>query len=232
MEKAIRSWVAAGALLMFVFAGRGAVAQTNARVEVFGGGSFLKGERAFTIGGDPKRSNFASGGKIGGRFTVDLDSHWAVEGAYDYGTNNLRIVDVGPPTITRAFGTRVHQLTGNASYYLFEPKSRVRPFATAGIGLIRFNPTSGAKSQAAIEFVDAPATLMSNTKFEFNFGAGVEATAGDRFGLRFDLRDHLAGIPRFGVPQAPTAGVADFFPVSGAVQDVELSAGIVFHLGH
>ncbi len=232
MQKDIRSCAARGALLLFFFAGAAAWGQVgNARLTFFGSGSFLKGERSFTVGGAPKRSNFASGGRIGGRFTVDLGEHWAVEGAYAYGTNNLRIQDVGARTITRSFGTRVHQLTGNTSYYFSESGSTVRPFVTAGVGLMRLNPTGKAKNQAAVEFVDEPATIQSNSKFEFNFGAGLEAAANDRFGLRLDLRDHLAGIPRFGVPQAPSAGVADFFPVSGIMNDVEASAGIVIYFG-
>lgn len=231
MQKAKRSWAAQGMLLLFLFAGTAWGQAGNARLTFFGSGSFLKGERSFTVGGAPKRSNFASGGRIGGRFTVDLGEHWALEGAYAYGTNNLRIQDVGTRTITRSFGTRIHQFTGNASYYFSDSSSSIRPFVTAGVGLMRLNPTGKAKNQAAIEFVDAPATIQSNTKFEFNFGAGLEAAATDRFGLRLDLRDHLAGIPRFGVPQAPSAGVADFFPVSGAINDVEASAGIVIYFG-
>lgn len=232
MQKA-GSYLAAAGLLVFIFAAKCAWAQTerDLRVTVFGSGSFLKGDRSFTIDGAPKRSNFATGGKIGGRVTGDLNAHWAVEGAYGYGTNNLRIIDVGPPTITRSFGTRLHQFTGNALYYFSEPKSRFRPFVTAGLGVVRFNPTSKAKSQATVEFVDAPATISGNTKVEVNFGAGVEAPIGEHFGARFDLRDHVSGIPRFGIPQAPAAGIADFFPVSGAVNNIETSIGIVFHFG-
>jgi opacity protein-like surface antigen len=232
MTKASRSFVATGTLL-FLFATRAAFAQeSNVRATFFGSGSFLKAERNFTVDGDPKRSNFADGGKIGVRVTVDLDSHWAVEGAYGYGTNNLRILDIGTPTITRAFGTRIHQFTGNLSYYFSEPHHGLRPFVTAGAGLVRFNPTGNAKSEASIEFVNDPATIMSNTKFEFNYGAGLEVAASDHLGFRFDLRDHLAGVPRFGVPEAPAAGVADFFPVSGVTHGVEVSGGIVFYFGH
>jgi hypothetical protein len=232
MEKVRKGLVAAAALLMLLLATQGAFAQAeNARVELFASGSVLKGERSFVIDGDPKRSNFATGGKIGVRFTVDMTPHLALEGAYSYGTNNLRIIDVGPPAVTRGFGTRIHQLTGNASYYFTDAKSGLRPFATAGAGIMRFNPTGDARSAATIKFVSDAATIQSNTKLEFNYGGGVEA-GGERLGLRFDLRDHIAGIPRFGVPQAPAAGIADFFPVSGSIHDVEASVGVVYYFGH
>ena len=225
-----RFYGAASALLVFLLLPLGAVAEDgNLSVSVFGGGSFLKGERNFIIGGDPKRSDFAKGGKFGARGTAQLNSHWAVEGAYSYGTNNLRIFDIGTPTRERAFGTRIHQVTGNALYYLGGSTSKVRPFVTAGGGLMRFGPTTAAKTAATIRFIDEPATISADNKFEFNYGGGVEAKASDLWGLRFDVRDHLAGIPRFGIPQVPTAGIADFFPVSGAVHDVEVSAGIVIY---
>jgi opacity protein-like surface antigen len=233
MKNAMKFYGTASALLVFLFLPLGAFAEEgNLRVTVFGGGSFLKGERSFTIGGDAKRTSFANGGKFGVRGTVDLNSHWAVEGAYSFGTNNLRIFDIGTTTRERAFGTRVHQVTGNVLYYLGESRSRFRPFVTAGGGLMRFNPTSSAKTAAGIEFVDDPAAIRSDNKFEFNYGGGAEAKVSNWFGLRFDLRDHLAKIPRFGVPQVPTPRVADFFPVSGAVHDVEASAGIVIYLQH
>ncbi len=194
----------------------------NPRATTFAGGSFLKGERTFTVGGEPFRSEFANGGKVGFRGAVDLTDHWAVEGAYSFGTNNLRIVELekAPPRV-RAFGTRVHQLTGNALYFLNEPRERIRPFATAGLGLARFSPTSDAKAIAAQRFVEEPAALRSSNKLEFNFGVGLEAKAKDRFGVRFNLRDHIARIPRFGVP---------VFPVSGFVHDFEISAEILIYL--
>jgi outer membrane protein with beta-barrel domain len=233
MKQATSLYVIAVAVLISLLIPRGAFAQEGSpRVTVFGGGSFLKGDRSFVVGGDIKRSNFANGGKVGARGTWDLDSHWALEGAYGYGSNNLRIIDFnGTTTVERGSGTRVHQIIGNALYYLSEPKSKFRPFLTGGGGLMRFNPTSQAKTAAAAKFVDEPATITADNKFEFNFGGGVETEVSKVFGWRLDLRDHLARIPRFGVPQAPTAGVADFFPVSGAVHNVEASVGVVIYLG-
>ncbi|HLW54253.1 MAG TPA: outer membrane beta-barrel protein [Candidatus Angelobacter sp.] len=235
MQKVISPYMAAAALLIFLLAASRSFAQNDSdvRVTAFGSGSFLKGDRSFTVDGDPKRSNFATGGKFGVRVTGNLNSRFAVEGAYSYGTNNLRIIDVGPPAVTRPFGTRLHQITGNGLYYFSdEPKKGLKPFVTAGLGLARFNPTSKAKSAATVEFVNAPATINGNTKLEFNFGGGAEATITDHWGARVDLRDHIAGIPHFGIPQAPAAGIADFFPVNGVVNDVELSGGVVFHFGH
>lgn len=221
-----------GAMALLVLLPMGLAAQErNLRIGIFGGGSFLKGERSFSVGGTPIITNYAKGGLIGARVTTDLDARWSLEGAYSVGTNNLRIFDLGglrPDMV--GFGTRVHRFTGNVLYHTGEKDAKIRPFLTAGAGFMRFSPTNAAKARAALEFVDAPATISANTKFSFNFGGGVEAKATDKLGFRADIKDHMAAIPRYGVPQAPTAGIADFYPVSGLVHDWEVSVGVVFYL--
>jgi hypothetical protein len=64
----------------------------------------------------------------------------------------------------------------------------------------------------------------------FNFGAGVEAPLTQQFGLRFDLRDHLSSLPKYGVPQTSSAPGASFYPVDGRAQNIELTIGVVFYL--
>lgn len=203
----------------------------NPQVAIFGGGSFLKGERTFTVDREPFRSGFANGGKVGFRAAVDLTSHWGVEGAYSFSGHNLRIFELERvPPRERAFGVRVHQFTGNAWYFLSSPREGIRPFATAGLGLARFSPTSQAKAVAAAqEFVHERA-VISSKKLDFNFGVGQEVKAADWFGVRLDFRDHVTGIPRFGVPQAPAGPGGDFLPVSGAVHDLEASVGLLIYL--
>ena len=202
----------------------------NARVEIFGGGSFLKGDRNFIIDGSAIETKYATGGIIGGRFTVDLSQHLAIEAAYGGGTNNLRVTFTQPPVFERGFGVRVHRFTGNALYYLGDPDAQSRFFVTLGAGLVRFSPTDKAKDAALLEFIDEPAPIDVNTKIDFNFGGGYESRINDSLGFRFDVRDHIAPIPRYGVPQNPTAGVAAFYPVSGQVHNWETSLGIVFYL--
>ncbi len=219
------TWAAAATLLFALLLAPDLKAQGDLRVEAFGGGSVLKGERTFIADGEPFRSSFANGGKFGFRGTLDLTKHWAVEGAYSYGANNLRLADLGEvPPVVLGFGTRVHEVSGNALYFLNETGSRLRPFLTAGIGFARYNPTSEAKTTAAaLTFAGEPTVINGTNQPDFNFGAGLEAKLTDHWGARFDLRDHLTGLPTFGVTKA-------LFPVSGTAQNIEYSLGIVFHL--
>jgi hypothetical protein len=206
--------------------------ELNPRLTIFSSGSFLEGARSFTMNGDPFRSEFATGAKIGFRGTVDVADNWALEATYSHGSNNLRIVNLAaPPAVERGFGTRVHQLTGNVLYFVSPAGDRVRVFGTVGMGLSRFSPTDAARTLAAhLAFIGEPAVISSNNAFNFNMGGGIEAKVNDRWGVRVDLRDHISPIPRFGVPQTATGPGVDFFPVDGTVHNAEVSVGVVIYL--
>jgi hypothetical protein len=197
---------------------------TNLRATAFAGGSFLKAEHTFLVGGEGFRTKFASGGKFGFRVTGDVDKHMALEGTYSYGTNNLRVLELGPPIVERDFGVRAHQLTGNLLYFFNGPSEKLRPFVTAGVGFARFNPTDDAKAFAVSrEFIDGPAAISGSNKGIFNVGVGVEGKFNDVWGFRLDARDHMTGTPRFGLAKPS-------FPASGIAHGLELSAGLVYYL--
>jgi hypothetical protein len=71
--------------------------------------------------------------------------------------------------------------------------------------------------------------LVSTSVLDFNFGAGIETKPWDHFGVRLDFRDHVTGIPRFGLPQTATSPTAPFFPVQGRAQDFEITTGFIYY---
>ncbi len=219
------------ALCLFFLAVVSAYGQDrNFRVSVSGGGSFLKADRTFRVGGDVLRTTDDNGAKIEFRGTADLREHWGAEFTYGYGKNNLHVTKLsGTGLGERVFDVRVHHFSANALYFLNPASDKFRIFGTAGLGIARFSPTDDAKTAAVRSFIEQPAFLNSDNKLDFNFGGGVEAKLGSWYGARFDFRDHLTRIPRYGVPQAAASG--DFFPVSGAVHNVVLTAGVVVYLG-
>jgi len=206
-----------------------AVAQdANPRITVFGGGSLLGGSRTFFLGPRAFNTTSEDGGKFGVRGTVDLREHWAVEGSYSFAGNNLQVTQLVPPAV-RMFGVHVHQVNGNALYFFNDNNYRLRPFLTGGLGLTRFSPAGDAKLAAAGLFLDQPAIIFAQNHFDVNFGAGVEAKVWGQFGVRFDVRDYVSGIPRYGLPENPVSAGGPSFPVHGVVNNVELSAGFVFY---
>jgi opacity protein-like surface antigen len=219
--------------VIFAISGSNALAQfLDPRVTVFAGGSFLGGERGFIISGNAFQSQFQNGGKAGGRVTADLTDSWSLEGTYSFSGNDLRITELDEvPPEERFFGIGVHQFVVNGLYYITPPGETLRFFFTAGIGWVRFSPSETAKILALVDqFIDDSASIRTSNKFGFNFGAGMETRANEWLGVRVDLRDHITGYPRFGLPESSSGPGGLFFPVEGVLHNTEVSAGVVFYL--
>ncbi len=201
------------------------------RVFAMGTGSFLLSEKFFEVAGDPFRSNYAPGGKLilGGEYSKNKILGFEV--AYAYGRNNLRVADLVPtPSEEIGYGVRVQRLNGNLVLHSPVEVFHLRPYVTAGMEFTRYAPTSDAKELAFTEgFAGQSAMLEANNKPGINYGGGVEWSVLPALGLRLDVRDHVTGTPRFGLPQDPTSGA--IFPVSGIAHSVEIAAGFTLHFG-
>lgn len=203
---------------------------SDLRLDVFGGGSFMAANRTFTLDGDIFNTKYESGPRFGFRATGSLSDRVSLEGAYSFGRNNLRVTTVRTIPVMRMFDSRTHQFSGNVLYYLSGVGENWKPFVSAGIGITRFTPTQEAAAFASLRFLDDPASIQSSNKFGINFGGGTEYQFSDTFGLRFDFRDHMMGVPTFNLPQASTGPGSVFYPVSGIVNNAEVTAGVVFYL--
>ena len=204
--------------------------QSDLRVSVFGAGSFLSANRTFAVDGDIYNTKYESGPRLGFRATDRLTERVSIEGSYSFGRNNLRVTRLDVIPVMRLFETRTHQLSGNALYYFKGLSEDWKPFLTAGIGLTRFSPTDNATASAAVNFLGDPTLIKPSNQFGVNFGGGTEYQINDSFGLRFDFRDHMMGVSRFGVPQTPSVPGSVFYPVSGHANNLEFSAGVVFSI--
>jgi len=229
--KRVLGWVGC-ALLVAAAVVPNALAHPNPRITVLFGGSFISGERTFDVNGESFVSQFLNGGKIRLRGSLDLSSHWTLEGDYSFGRNDQRISqDIGGIIEQRDFKVTVGQVQLNFVRFFTDNESRVRPFFTAGLGMVRFNPTDEAKLAALSgDFLANPTLLTSSIDFSLAVGGGLEARLNRWLGLRFDLKDHMSPIPRFGLDETSSGPGGIFFPVSGIVHNVEVAAGIVFYL--
>ncbi len=228
--KRLLGWVGC-ALLVAAAVVPNALAHPNPRITVLFGGSFMSGDRAFVVDGDPFISQFLNGGKFRLRGSLDLTSHWTLEGDYSIGHNDQRITEEsGGILVQRDFGVSVGQVQLHFVRFLTDNESRIRPFFSAGLGMVRFNPTDEAKLLAlGGDFIDDPTALTSSIELSFSVGGGLEARLNRWLGLRFDLKDHMSPIPRFGLNETSSGPGGIFFPVSGIVHNVEAAAGIVFY---
>ncbi len=227
--KRFLGWVIC-ALLVAAAVVPNALAHPNPRITVLFGGSFIAGERSFDLNGNSFVSQFLNGGKFRLRGSLDLSSHWTLEGDYSFGRNDQRITqDTGGVIEQRDFKVNVGQVQLNFVRFFTDNESRIRPFFSAGLGAVRFNPTDEAKLAALSgDFLTDPTQLTSSIDLSVAVGGGLEARLNRWLGLRFDFKDHMSPIPRYGLEESSSGPGGIFFPVSGILHNVEAAGGIVF----
>ncbi len=229
--KRVLGWVVC-ALLVTAATVPNALAHPNPRITILFGGSFIAGERTFDLNGDSYVSQFLNGGKFHLRGSLDLSKHWTLEGDYSFGRNDQRITqDTGGVIEQRDFKVNVGQVQLNFVRFFTDNESRIRPFFSAGLGAVRFNPTDEAKSAALSgDFLADPTQLTSSIDISIAVGGGLEARLNRWLGLRFDFKDHMSPIPRYGLEESSSGPGGIFFPVSGILHNVEAAVGIIFYL--
>ena len=153
-----------------------------------------------SIGGTPNDVSLADGFHFGFRGGFNSGDHLGYETGYMYNRTKLQFNN--PPGVTPSEGMAYHQVMFNALWYFTPADSRIRPFATGGLGFTNYA---------------APGTSAAygggTTKLGVNYGGGVKIRVASRYGLRFDLRQATTPKP-FGLPLA-----------SGWLRETEISAG-------
>jgi opacity protein-like surface antigen len=152
-------------------------------------------------------SSFSKTGRLfgGGRF--HFTHHDALEASYSYSPNHFSLQQ-GTQSLGSAYN-RVDLISFNYVRYLWI-KTRVQPFATAGLGTNHF---SGPSSATAV--ISGLVKADNGYQFAWNYGGGADIVLRRHLALRLELRDYVTGQPSF---------------VTGTSHNVVPSAGIVFRL--
>jgi opacity protein-like surface antigen len=151
-----------------------------------------------TAGGKKNDVQLNNGFRFGFRFCFNQGDFWGHEVQYAYSRTQLQYNDQDAPTQ----GMAIHQGGYNFLVYPIKEGSRIRPFATAGLQFSNFVPPGSSATYG-----------QGDNKFGFNYGAGVKARVGSKFGVRFDVRQYNSGKP-FG-----------FLMKDGRLRQTEVSAG-------
>lgn len=138
-----------------------------------------------------------NGFRINFRMAMTSGVHFGHEVGYAYNRTQLAIA--GSPDQ----GMAIHQGFYNYLAYFTKEGFRIRPFVTGGLHFSNFVPPGVSVTQGA-----------GNTKFGFNYGAGIKVRVAPEIGIRLDYRQYLTGKP-FGLPLA-----------SGMLWQSEVSAGV------
>ena len=214
--------VAAPWVLLILFTCSSAAAQdAPPRLEVFaeGGGSFLNNGTGQIFVVVPVctppmictpvpssvASSFSKTGRLftGGRFR--FTRHDALEASYSYSPNHFSLQQ-GTQSLGSAYN-RVNFVSFNYVRYLWL-RTRVQPFATAGLATNRF---SGPSSASLV--VSGLVGADNGWQFAWNYGGGMDIVLRRHLALRLELRDYVTGQPSF---------------ITGTSHNVVPSAGIVF----
>ncbi len=143
-----------------------------------------------------EKVSFKDGWKFGFRMAFNSWRYLGHETGYAYNRTKLDIQ--GEQT-----GMAIHQGSYNFLAYAVPEGKPVRPFATGGVNFNNFVPP-GASAQYG----------QGETKFGFNYGAGVKFRVNHMWGARLDVRQYECGKP-FDLPNA-----------SGRIKLFEVSVGV------
>jgi opacity protein-like surface antigen len=140
----------------------------------------------------PHEATKSGGFLIGYRY--HLNSWFAVQGDYGYTRDTQKYFD--PFFGETDIQANVHQLTGEA--VISAPsRSRVRPYALAGVGALFFRPTNSLNNS----FVGVGNNTDNNqTKPAFVYGGGADFDISRYLAFRAEYRGLLYKIPDFQLP--------------------------------
>ena len=244
MNRAVKGTIVVLSVLVVLPNVARAQLQDNLELNVFGGGSFYA-NKTFQVGSQttnsvigsplltpPLEGAFRFNKEIRGgvRVGVHTRGHWSEEFFYSYEPSTARITRRSPPTNSLNLGLSIHNYGITAIYYLNETESRtIRPFLSIGVGgtVYRLSPEAQSFAQDPLQG-NLPGIKNSN-ELALNYGIGVKTRASNWLGFRADVRGFLVHTPRFGLPSHSTDPNATVFPVSGAIQNGEASAGLIFY---
>ena len=166
---------------------------------VDGGQTIVKNGRlgVFNIG-DPQYE-MKDGFRLGARLTFNTHNFFGHEFGYSYSRTKLGFEGFDS---SNDFGMTTHKVFYNFLAYMTPEGSIIRPFVAGGGGFSSFYP---------------PGTSVSFnngiTKPSVNYGAGFKVRVSPIFLIRFDVRDFITSKP------------LDLIDRSGALHQIEASAG-------
>ena len=203
-------------------------------VSAFGGGSFVeKFELPTSVSGNGQQSSrtvgmrYASGYEVGLRVNQNLGDFGAATLEYSFANQPLTFTNLSPSIPTLSLGQAVHHLTYAVSYLPMSRLRRFRPYGGAGAGAALFYIHKDSKSEAA----ELGLALRDSWKFVVSFGGGFKYLVGDQVALTLDVKDHLSGIPTYGLPKSAQIVNGQFQPGlfnSGIMHNVQINFGVAF----
>ncbi|MFZ0427670.1 MAG: OmpW family outer membrane protein [Acidobacteriota bacterium] len=168
----------------------------------------------------------ASGYLVGVRITENLGDRFGAELEYNFANQPMVFVNLSPALPHLDLDHRAHSLDYNILYYLTPANSKLRPYAVGGIGTSYYQIDGNSRDFAVAQGLD----LKNRWKLAGTWGGGVKYYLGNQWGIRFDVRDQITGVPDYGLPHTASSfqGVAGAaFRPDGLMHTWQFSAGFL-----
>jgi opacity protein-like surface antigen len=149
--------------------------------------------------GTPNDVKLDDGYRFSFRFGFNQGDHLGYEISYSFNRTYLDTTSIGGVKTAMHF----HQPGANVLYYFNTDKSRIRPFATAGVMVDNFVSPGGS-------------LYNGESKVGMNLGAGVKFHIKGMWAGRLDVREYFSGKPNFGT----------LTMTNGLLWQTEVSAGV------
>jgi opacity protein-like surface antigen len=235
-----RTFLALSACILFVSKTApaqwtGSYSEQKWEVSFFGGVNFGNEQESLTPI-DGKESGMlvtrdaASGFLIGARVTENRGAHFSAELDYTYANQPLGFLNLNSELPRLDLSHQVHTAVYSVLYNFTPGTARFRPYASVGIGASFFR--IGGDSKLEAELLQG-IELKDRWKFAGAWGGGLKVRLGEHWGVRFDARDVVTGIPDYGLPHtAPSSegGVGVGFRPDGFLHNWQVSTGVMILL--
>jgi Outer membrane protein beta-barrel domain len=157
---------------------------------------------------------------FGGR---PVHEYLSIQANYVWNRNTLAVFEAAFPGTVPAFSEQMrvstqHALVADALVYFREHRSRIRPYLSAGIGVVRFASTSrtGTASAPAV----APPEHFTETNAVLRVAVGIDARLAAGWRVRYTFSESLSRNP-ISTRLTPTGGrdLANFQNLFGVVRE-------------
>ena len=131
-------------------------------------------------------------------FGVHLHEYVAVQANYIWNRNDLvltsvRATAVGPSVYEQPRTSAQHALVGDLLVYFRERRSMVRPYLSAGVGVVRLETRAGAEGRA--RNVIPPAAESQATRALLRVAVGMDVAVGRGWSARYSFSEGVSGNP-------------------------------------
>jgi len=165
----------------------------------------------------------------GVRFNVNTTGSWGEEFFMSAEPTQARFIPRAVPALEQSYHIRIWNFGGNVMYYLVEDENHAtRPFLTAGLGAILYHPKALDRQVALDPLRGNLPGFTSSAQFAFNYGIGFKQRIADGIAFRVDVRGVVSKNPTFGLARTSPDPNAPVLPAFGAMNDVQVSGGLVF----